>query len=120
MDHIETVLDHELSIGSAALVIGNAKRVKIKHSRRSLDHVVDVRDAVGIIHQIADSFAAEVHRLCQIDVSRKDWTAFLDPHAPVPAEHGRKTRATAGWGARPEADTSRYAASSTLSTACCS
>ncbi|NJP91611.1 DUF932 domain-containing protein [Nonomuraea sp. FMUSA5-5] len=75
---------------SAALATSNAKRVKIKHSRRSLDHVVDVRDALGIIHQIADGFAAEVQRLCQVDVSRKDWTAFLDKHTPVPAEHGRK------------------------------
>jgi phage/plasmid-like protein (TIGR03299 family) len=75
---------------SAALATNNAKRVKIKHSRRSLEQVVDVRDALGIIHQIADGFAAEVHRLCQIEVSQKNWSAFLDKHTPIPAEHGTK------------------------------
>ncbi|MFC5830378.1 DUF932 domain-containing protein [Nonomuraea insulae] len=75
---------------SAALATNNAKRVKIKHSRRSLDHVADVRDALGIIHQIADGFAAEVQRLCRIEVSRKDWTTFLERHVPVPKEGGRK------------------------------
>jgi phage/plasmid-like protein (TIGR03299 family) len=74
---------------SAALASNNAKRVKIKHSRRSLSRVVDVRDALGIIHQAADDFAAEVKQLCQIEVSRARWSAFLDEHAPVPAEHGR-------------------------------
>ncbi|MEV5896686.1 DUF932 domain-containing protein [Nonomuraea fuscirosea] len=74
---------------SAALASNNVKRVRVKHSRRSLDHVVDVRDALGILHQIADGFATEVSRLCQVEVSRPRWNAFLDRHVPVPPEHGR-------------------------------
>ncbi|MGP4104176.1 DUF932 domain-containing protein [Nonomuraea sp. KM90] len=73
---------------SAALASNNAKRVKVKHSRRSLDHVVDVRDALGIVHQTADGFAAEVKRLCRIEVSRSNWGRFLDRHVPVPDKRG--------------------------------
>ncbi|GAA3624651.1 hypothetical protein GCM10022419_132810 [Nonomuraea rosea] len=75
---------------SAALASNNAKRVKIKHSRNSLARVVDVRDALGVIHRAADDFAAEVRQLCQIDVSNAQWTAFLNRHAPIPAERGPK------------------------------
>ncbi|MFG1705427.1 DUF932 domain-containing protein [Nonomuraea sp. M3C6] len=74
---------------SAALASNNAKRVKIKHSRNSLGRVVDVRDALGIIHQAADAFAAEVRQLCQVEISDAHWRSFLDQHVPLPAEHGR-------------------------------
>ncbi|MGW0804755.1 DUF932 domain-containing protein [Nonomuraea sp. NPDC002799] len=74
---------------SAALASSNAKRVKIKHSRKSLDRIVDVRDALGIIHQAADDFAAEVRQLCRVDVSPAHWRSFLDLHVPVPKERGR-------------------------------
>ncbi|NRQ38789.1 DUF932 domain-containing protein [Nonomuraea sp. NN258] len=75
---------------SAALAERNAKQVKIKHSRNSLARIAEVRDALGIIHQVADDFAAEVRHLCQVDVSPGQWTAFLDRHVPVPSERGRR------------------------------
>lgn len=74
---------------SAALTEQQARRVKIKHSRRSLDRIAAVRDALGVIHQAADDFAAEVRHLCRIEVSRKQWNAFLDLHVPVPEAPGR-------------------------------
>ncbi|MGW4958219.1 DUF932 domain-containing protein [Nonomuraea sp. NPDC004186] len=74
---------------SAALASNNAKRVKIRHSRKSLDRIVDVRDALGIIHQAADNFAAEVQQLCRVEVSNAHWRAFLDQHVPLPQERGR-------------------------------
>lgn len=74
---------------SAALAEGSAKRLKIKHSRNSLGRVGEVRDALGIVHQVADDFAAEVKRLCEIEVTDRQWAAFLDAHIPMPTEPDR-------------------------------
>lgn len=74
---------------SAALNEGNAKRLKIKHSRNSLGRIAEVRDALGIIHQVADDFAAEVKRLCQVEVSGRQWDSFLDLQVPMPKDLGR-------------------------------
>jgi phage/plasmid-like protein (TIGR03299 family) len=74
---------------SAALLERSALRVKVKHSSRSLGRITDVRDALGIIHQVADDFAAEVTALCEAKVSDAQWAAFLDAHTPVPEAEGR-------------------------------
>ncbi|MBT2233217.1 DUF932 domain-containing protein [Nonomuraea sp. NEAU-A123] len=74
---------------SAALAEGGAKRLKIKHSRNSLGRIAEVRDALGIIHQVADDFAREVRRLCQVEVSGVQWGTFLDRHVPLPPDSGR-------------------------------
>lgn len=65
---------------SAALGDTRALRVKIKHSRHSLGRVAEVRDALDIVHRVADDFAAEVKALCEITVTDQQWSQFLDAH----------------------------------------
>lgn len=65
------------------------QQVKIRHSRNSGLRLTEAREALGVIHQITDDFADEVSRLCAVDVSDREWAAFLDAHAPVPDKEGR-------------------------------
>jgi phage/plasmid-like protein (TIGR03299 family) len=52
-------------------------RVKVRHSRNSLDKLAQVRDALGIVHQVADQFTAQVERLTNQPVTDALWTRFL-------------------------------------------
>jgi phage/plasmid-like protein (TIGR03299 family) len=65
------------------------QQIKIRHSRYSRLRLGEARQALSIVYQIADEFAAEVARLCQVNVTDRQWAAFLDAHAPLPAEPGR-------------------------------
>jgi phage/plasmid-like protein (TIGR03299 family) len=65
------------------------QQIKIRHSRHSKLKLTEARQALNVIHEITSDFAAEVTRLCSIDVSDAAWTAFLDAHAPVPEAEGR-------------------------------
>jgi phage/plasmid-like protein (TIGR03299 family) len=64
------------------------QQVKIKHSRNSNLRLTEARQALNVIHEIADDFAAEVAELCAISVPDRDWAAFLDAHAPLPEDKG--------------------------------
>ena len=61
---------------SAALNTADT-RVKVRHSRNSLDKLAQVRDALGIVHQVADDFAAQVEQLTNQTVTEAQWTRFL-------------------------------------------
>lgn len=63
--------------------------IKIRHSRYSGLRLTEARQALNVIHEITDDFAAEVARLCRIDVSDTAWRRFVDAHAPLPEEPGR-------------------------------
>ncbi|WP_033293145.1 DUF932 domain-containing protein [Amycolatopsis jejuensis] len=69
----------------------HGQQVKIKHSKYSNLRMTEVRDALAIVHTVADDFAAEVKALCETEVSDKAWRAFLDAHAPI---EGKSKRAT--------------------------
>jgi phage/plasmid-like protein (TIGR03299 family) len=73
---------------SAALA-EHGQRVKVRHSRYSRMRLAEAREALAIVHTIADDFAAEVADLTRTTVTDRQWAAFLDAHAPVPAEQGR-------------------------------
>lgn len=66
---------------------------KVKHSRYSQMRLADARDALAMVESTADDFAAEVAALCATTVTDRQWSAFLDEWAPVPAETGKTTRA---------------------------
>ena len=78
------------------------QRVKVRHSRYSKLRLGEARQALAIVHMIADDFAADVARLTATTVTDRQWATFLDAHAPVPAEPGRsrtiaeRKRATLG------------------------
>ncbi|WP_116202348.1 DUF932 domain-containing protein [Amycolatopsis circi] len=65
------------------------QQIKIKHSKYSQKRMTEVRDALVIVHTVADDFAEEVKTLCETDVSEKAWHAFLDAHAPIEGKSKR-------------------------------
>jgi phage/plasmid-like protein (TIGR03299 family) len=79
------VCDNTMAAGLAEA----GQQIKIKHSRNSKLRIGEARDALHIVYQVAEDFAAEVATLCQTTVSDKQWNAFLDAHAPLPEETGR-------------------------------
>jgi len=68
---------------------GHGQRVRVRHSRHSLERLIEAREALGIVHTIADDFAAQVAELTSMTVSEGDWARFLDSLLPVPEEDGR-------------------------------
>lgn len=58
----------------------HTERVKIRHSRHSLGRLSDVREALQIVHGVADSFSTAVEALCAESVSEARWSAFLDSY----------------------------------------
>ena len=61
---------------SAALNTADT-RVKVRHSANSLTKLAQVRDALGIVHQVADQFTAQVERLTNQPVPDAQWARFL-------------------------------------------
>ena len=71
---------------SAALGEGTTNRVKIRHSKHSLNRITDVRDALGLVYETADAFAAEITELTEQVVTDRQWKAFLDAHTGLTAD----------------------------------
>jgi phage/plasmid-like protein (TIGR03299 family) len=68
------------------------QQFKARHSRHSGMRLAEARDALAIVHTIADDFAAEVAELCAVSVSDGQWRAFVEAHVPMPKD-GRDSRA---------------------------
>ncbi|MEW9532830.1 DUF932 domain-containing protein [Microbispora sp. NPDC049125] len=79
------VCDNTMAAGLAE----RGQQVKIKHSKHSKLRLNEARDALNIVYQVADDFAEQVKRLCEISVSDRQWATFLDEFAPMPTERGR-------------------------------
>ena len=58
------------------------QEVKVKHSRHSHAQLGPARQALAMVHTLADDFAAEVAKLCRVEVTPSQWEAFLDAHIP--------------------------------------
>ena len=56
--------------------------VKIRHSRHSRAQLAPARQALQMIHTLAEDFTREVQLLCATPVRDRDWQAFLDAHIP--------------------------------------
>lgn len=67
-----------------AALQGSAFRVKIRHTKNSLNKIADVRTALGVVHEEAESFAAEIKELTRTTVTDRQWDAFLDAYTPLP------------------------------------
>lgn len=61
---------------------------KVKHSRYSAAKLAPAREALAMVHHIADEFAAEISRLCATPVTDRQWSAFLDAHVPLQHHSG--------------------------------
>lgn len=60
-------------------------RLKVKHSANSIGRLEDARSKIGIVHMLADEFAAEVKTLVETTVTDAQWRAFVDAYVGVPA-----------------------------------
>ena len=67
------------------------KRFSIKHSKRSgTTWLADTQAAVSELMRIESETAENIHTLASVEVSEKQWAAFLDIWQPLPEE--RKTK----------------------------
>ncbi len=75
----DTVCDNtrELALGEAG------EQIKIKHSRYSKIKLATARDALAMVHTLADDFGAEVASLCATEVTRAQFAEFVAIVAPV-------------------------------------
>lgn len=78
------VCDNTMEAGLAE----KGQTLKIRHSKKSMGRLTEVREALAIVHDVADEFAAQVATLCGIKVSEGDWAKFLDELAPTPDKNG--------------------------------
>lgn len=71
------------------VALGEAGQVfKVKHTKNSHLRISEARQALGIVHEIGEAFAAEVAALSAIKVDDKCWSRVKDILVPVPVEQG--------------------------------
>ena len=61
---------------------------KVKHSRYSVARLAEAREALAMIHTLADDFTAEVQTLTRMTVTDQQWEQFVDAHIPVTDPRG--------------------------------
>lgn len=72
------------------------KRYRFKRSQKSMSekNKLTTKQALGLVIESADEFAAAVRDLCQTTVTERQWQAFLGEWAPIGDKKGAaKTRA---------------------------
>lgn len=69
----------------AAALAGARSKYKVKHSSKSAGKLADVRNALSLVYQAGDDFAADAAALQSVDVTPADFAAWLAMVAPVPA-----------------------------------
>jgi phage/plasmid-like protein (TIGR03299 family) len=62
---------------------------KVKHTKNSGLKIADAREALQLINDTADEFAAETAQLCQWSVTEAQFQAFLKQLVPMPKDKGR-------------------------------
>lgn len=79
-----TVCDNTL--GAALLEKGQA--YKVKHSRYSHARIGQAREALAIVHTLAEDFTREITQLTQVAVTNHQWGMFLDETVPAVGPDG--------------------------------
>ncbi|MGA4541330.1 DUF932 domain-containing protein [Uniformispora flossi] len=65
----------------------DGQEFRVRHSRNSMGRISDAREALAIVHEAADDFAAEVARLTATAVSDREFFDFVEQQfAPVPRD----------------------------------
>jgi len=75
-----TVTDVVCDKTREAALAEKGQAYKVKHSRYSHAQLAPAREALAMVHTLADEFAAEVARLCSITVTPTQWDDFLDSY----------------------------------------
>lgn len=81
------VCDNTLAAGLS----GMGEFFKAKHTRNSGFKIQSAREALAVVHTIADEFAAEVAKLTATKVSDEQWEQIVDMIAPMPKADQNKT-----------------------------
>lgn len=74
-----TVCDNTRDVALAS----SGARLKVKHSRNSMGRVPEVREALALVHTVADAFAAEVKAECETAVSNIQFREVLAAVFPI-------------------------------------
>lgn len=61
---------------------------KVKHTKNSAVRIGEAREALAMLHTMEDDFAAEVKRLCEMELAPKQWEKVKDILVPVPTDEG--------------------------------
>lgn len=72
------VCDNTLGAGLGEI----GQQYKVKHTKYSNLRLADAREALSMVHTIAEDVDAQVSRLAEITVTDADWFRFLDKYAP--------------------------------------
>lgn len=84
------VCDNTMSAALGERRAGGGQQIKIRHSSRSLGRLQEARDALAIVHTLADDFAAQVAELTSMTVTDAAFERFLNSLVPLPDERGRR------------------------------
>ena len=83
-----TVTDVVCDNTREAALAESGQTYKVRHSRHSHARLRDARDALAMVHTLADDFAREVAQLCATTVTDLQWARFLDAYVPRTASNG--------------------------------
>lgn len=78
-----TVCDNTMAV---ALGEHGGFRVKIRHSKNSLGKIQSVRDALGIVHTLADDFGRQVEELLSTTVTDVQFSRLVEDMVPLPED----------------------------------
>lgn len=84
------VCDNTLSMAMSEV----SAAFKVKHSKRSLGKITDAREALGIVHTMADTFAEAVANLTATQVDDRTFERIIDHITPMPGEDADKRSIT--------------------------
>lgn len=78
-----TVTDVVCDNTRRAALSEKGQEYRVKHSKNSAAKLAPAREALAMIHTVADAFAAEVKELCEMTVSSAQWSRFLAAYVPL-------------------------------------
>lgn len=80
-----TVCDNTLS----AALGEKGHTYKVRHSRYSHARIAKARQALDVVHTMAEDFTAQVAHLARIQVTPRAWARFLDEAVPLTGDKGK-------------------------------
>jgi phage/plasmid-like protein (TIGR03299 family) len=72
-----------------------SEEVRVKHTSQSMMRLNDARQALNIVHQLGDDFAAEIKQLMSMNVSDRHFDRFLNVLVPADQEDSKQLQTRA-------------------------
>lgn len=83
----KTGVTHVVCDNTMRAAVGErTEQFKIKSTARSMAKLGTVREALGLVHAVAEDFEAEVQRLCELDFTDRQFKALTEELAPITPE----------------------------------